>query len=53
MVDIWQDKKPIMISTMHADIVQADTGKTTHDGQPLAKPQYIQDYNRLANYISL
>ena len=47
MVGTWQDKKPItMISTMHADTVPANTGKTTHDGQPIAKPQCIQDYNR-------
>ena len=47
MVGTWQNKKPItMISTMHADTKPADTCKTTHDGQPIAKPQCIQDYNR-------
>ena len=54
MVGTWRDKYPItMISTMHADTLPADTDKTNHDGQTIAKPQCIQDYNRLANYISL
>lgn len=47
MVGTWQDKKPItMISTMHSNCTPVDTGRQSSAGNPITKPNCIQDYNR-------